>query len=87
MLPRPEAERQALDDTVNHWLVMHPPPANSEDDGCLHCGAALGDDGVPVLAGGAHTWLHSACHPPWLAERRRHATEALSAMGIRTMRR
>ncbi len=54
-IPRPEAERHALDDTVNHWLVMHPPPANSEDDGCLHCGAALGDDGVPVLAGGTHT--------------------------------
>ena len=51
-------------------------------DNCVHCGAALGDDGVPVLAGGAHTWLHSACHPPWLAERRRHATEALRAMGI-----
>jgi len=81
-LPRPVAERQALADTINHWLVMHPPPATDDNDGCVHCRQPLGPDGVPVLAGTAHTWLHSACHHPWFAERGRHATEALRAMGI-----
>ena len=81
-LPRPEAERQALADTINHWLVMHPSPATDDNDGCVHCQQPLGPDGVPVLAGTAHTRLHSACHSPWLTERRRHAAEALRAMGI-----
>ena len=80
-LPRPEAERLALDDTVSQWLTQHPPPATDDSDGCVHCGAALGEDGVPVLAGGAHTWLHSACHPPWLAKRRAEAERALAAIG------
>ena len=81
-LPRQEAERQALADTINQWLVMHPPPATDDATGCVHCGQPLGDDGVPVLAGGAHTWLHSRCHPPWLAERRAEAERALAAMGV-----
>ena len=78
--PREAAERQALADTISHWMVMHPPEPTDDTDGCVHCGAVLGDDGVPVLAGGAHTWLHSACHQPWLAERRRKAVEALGAV-------
>ena len=81
-LPRTEAERQALANTVNQWLVMHPPPATDEHDGCVHCNAGLGEDGVPVVAGGAHTWIHSRCHHAWLTERRRHAAEALRAVGI-----
>ncbi len=86
-LPRPKAEWLAFSDTINQWLIMHPPPATDDSDGCVHCGADLGEDGVPVLAGGAHTWIHSQCHHAWLTERRRHAAEKLSAMGIRTMRR
>ncbi len=81
-LTRLEAEHQALSDTVSQWLTMHPPPATEDSDGCVHCGADLGDDGVPVLAGTDHTWLHSACHPPWLAERRAEAEQALRAMGV-----
>ena len=80
--PRDAAERLALADTVNQWLVMHPPPATDDNDGCVHCRQPLGHDGVPVLAGAGHTWLHSACHHPWFAERRRHATEVLRAIGI-----
>ena len=81
-LSRADAERQALANTVNQWLVMHPPPATDDNAGCVHCNAGLGEDGVPVLAGAAHTWVHSVCHPPWLAERRRQAAEALQAVGI-----
>ena len=81
-MSRHEAERLAFDDCAVHWLVQHPPPSTDDSVGCVHCHQPLGPDGVPVLAGGAHTWLHSACHAPWLAERRRHATEALQAIGI-----
>ena len=81
-LPRPEAEHQAFADTVEQWLVMHPPEPTEDTAGCVHCNAGLGEDGVPVLAGGAHTWIHSRCHHAWLTERRRHAAEALHAMGI-----
>jgi len=48
----------------------------------VHCGADLGDDGVPVLAGAGHPWLHGRCHHDWLAERRREAAVALRAVGI-----
>ena len=85
-LPRPEAERQALADTIDQWLVMHPPPATGDAAGCVHCGANLGDDGVPVLAGAGHTWVHSRCHHSWLAERRGLAAEALRAMGVEAAR-
>ena len=81
-LPRPEAERLALADTINQWLVMHPSEPTDDTTGCVHCSVALGEDGVPVLAGGAHTWLHSACHAPWLAKRRAEAERALAAMGV-----
>ena len=85
-LPRRDAERLALNDCIDWWLTQHPPEPTDDGDGCVHCGNVLGDDGVPVLARNSHTWLHSACHPPWLADRRRHATEALSAMGIEAVR-
>ncbi len=81
-LSRVDAERRALAHAVNHWLVMHPPPATDDSAGCVHCNAGLGEDGVPVLAGAAHTWLHSACHAPWLAKRRAEAERALAAMDI-----
>ena len=79
---RHEAERLALDDCVTHWLARHPPEPIDDNSWCVHCGAALGDDGMPVLAGGAHTRLHSACHAPWLAKRRAEAERALEGMGV-----
>ena len=83
-LPRPEAERLALADTVDQWLTQHPPPATDDSDGCVHCGDPLDDGAIPVLAGDrGHVWLHGRCHRNWLDERRRQAGEALRAMGIR----
>ena len=81
-LPRPEAERLALDDTINRWLTQYPPKPTDDVAGCVHCGADLGDDGVPVLAGTGHTWVHSRCHAPWLAKRRAEAERALAAVGV-----
>ena len=80
---REEAERLALADTVNQWLFEHPPEATDDAAGCVHCGVVLDDAAILVLAGDSgHTWLHGRCHHDWLAERRRHAAEALSKMGI-----
>ena len=81
-LPRLEAERLAVADCIDWWLTMHPPEPTDDTTGCVACGAALGDDGVPVLAGGAHTWVHSACCTPWLAKRRGEAEQVLAAMGV-----
>ena len=81
-LPRHDAERLALNDCIDWWLTQHPPTPTDDTTGCVHCGAALGDDGVPVLAGGAHTWLHSRCHRSWLAKRQAEAEQALQAMGV-----
>ena len=86
-LPRPEAKRLALDDTVSQWLTQHPPPATDDAAGCVHCGAVLDDAAVPVLAGDSgHTWLHGRCHHDWLAERRGLAAEALREMGVEAAR-
>lgn len=76
-MSRHEAERLALDDCVTHWLARHPPKPIEDKNGCVHCSASLDNDGVPVLASGASTWLHSACHAPWLAKRRAEAERTL----------
>ena len=84
-LDRPEAERQALEATIIHWMNLNPPP-NLDDDHCAQCGkpvGRIGNDSVPFLAGGdGHVWLHHGCHAAWMASRRREATEAINAMGI-----
>ena len=81
-LPCLNAEQLAFDDCVAHWLVQHPPEPTDDTTGCVACGAALGDDGVPVLARDSHTWVHSRCHSSWLADRRQQAAETLRAMGV-----
>ena len=63
-------------------LTQHPPEPTDDKDGCVHCGTALGDDGVPVLAGAGHTWVHGQCLAPWLARRRAKAERALEDMGV-----
>ena len=87
-LPRPEAERQALEATIIHWMNLSPPPI-LDDDHCAQCGKPVGridNDSVPFLAGGdGHVWLHHGCHAAWMASRRREATEAINAMGIACM--
>lgn len=81
-MSRPDAERLALSDCINWWLTIYPPEPTDDNDGCVHCGTDLGDDGVPVLAGAGHIWLYHGCLPTWMAKRRAEAKKALMAMGI-----
>ena len=84
-LDRLEAERQALEATIIHWMNLSPPPV-LDDDHCAQCGnpvGRIGTDSVPFLTGGdGHIWLHHGCHAVWMACRRREATKAINAMGI-----
>ena len=81
-LPRPEAERLALNDCIDWWLTQHPPEP-TDDVVCVHCSDPLDDDAIPVLAGyNGHTWLHGRCHHSWLAKRRAEAEQVLAAMGV-----
>ena len=84
-LDRPEAERQAFEATIIHWMNLSP-PQNLDDDHCAQCESPvgrIGNDAVPFLTGGGgHVWLHHGCHANWMARRRHEATEALNAMGI-----
>jgi hypothetical protein len=83
-LPRTEAEHLALEDSVTHWLCLHPAPASDPRHGCVHCGA--GDQPsktlLPVLAPGGHVWVHDRCWEPWQRARRHDAQEALRRLGL-----
>ena len=84
-LDRAEAERQAFEATITHWLNAHP-PEGLDPDICAACGHPVGEigtDAVPFLTGGGeHVWLHHGCHGPWMAKRRAEAKKALMAMGV-----
>ena len=84
-LDRFEAERQAFEATIIHWMNLTPPP-NLNGDQCAQCGdlvGRIGNDAVPFLTGGGgHAWLHHGCHSAWLARRRREAIKALCTVGI-----
>jgi hypothetical protein len=79
-----EAERLAIEDTITHWLCLHPAPATDPRRGCVHCEA--GDQAantlLPVLAPGGHVWVHDQCWETWHSLRRQEAREALSCLGI-----
>ena len=82
-LSRPEAERLAFDDTVQHWLSTHPAPASTPDR-CIGCGGGhrTYDELLPVLASDGHVWVHNKCWIGWYAARRADAVASLSAMGV-----
>lgn len=85
LLPRAVAEQQAFEATVIRW--MNTIPAENLGGGCCSkCQkpvGKIGQDAVPVLAGGGgHIWLHHGCHTEWMKMRRREAVDALKAVGI-----
>jgi hypothetical protein len=84
-LDRFEADRQALEATIIHWMNLTP-PSNLNEDRCAQCGdpiGRIGNDAVPFLTGGGgHAWLHHGCHTAWMARRRREAIKALCTVGI-----
>lgn len=78
-LVRTEAERQAFEATIIHWMNLNP-PLNLGNDNCAQCGnpvGRIGNDAVPFLAGGGHVWLHHGCHAAWMKQRRTEAANAL----------
>jgi hypothetical protein len=82
-LARDQAEGLAFEDTVSHWLSVHPAPATPPDR-CVHCGHTQRTDDVllPMLAEGGHTWIHNNCWTEWYATRRSVAIATLNAMGV-----
>lgn len=83
-LSQGEAERLAFEDTVTHWLCLHPAPATDPRQGCVHCGPGdqVGNTLLPVLAPGGHVWVHDRCWESWHTARRQHAREALRLLGL-----
>ena len=80
-MPEPNAQRQARDECITHWLHRNPPKP-IDPDVCVGCGHPIGtpgNDGVPFLAGEhGHVWIHHCCHRPWMARRREEATAELN---------
>jgi hypothetical protein len=83
-LTRAEAERLALEDTVDLWLACHPAAPTSDQAGCAHCGRRErdGDALLPILARDGHTWVHDGCWAAWHQRRRKQARAALEGMGL-----
>jgi hypothetical protein len=83
-LDRTEAEHQAFNCTVVHWLNTHPEP-NPDPDVCGYCRQPLTEtDLLPVLNGpGNHVWLHPRCLEPFNRKHRAKAIAELEAMGLR----
>ncbi len=87
-LRRPEAQLLAYDDTVEHWLCLHPPPLHALQ-ACVHCGQPEGSAGylLSLLASGRHVSVHEQCWEPWSKNRKAQAAAALRRRGIDLTRR
>ena len=79
-MSRENAERQAYEACISKWLDTHLPAINP--DLCTHCGKPADIAGRNVIITASGNYLHSACHAPWMAQRRQHAIMALAGMGI-----
>jgi TubC N-terminal docking domain len=78
-----EAQLLAYDDTVQHWLCLHPPPDHAWQT-CVHCGQPEGPANalLSLLASGRHVSVHERCWGPWSRHRKAQAEEALRRCGI-----
>ena len=84
-LSRVDAERMATEDTISHWLALHPAGPGPPHAGCVRCGGLSrpGNALLPVLAvDHRHIWLHDLCLKPWVQRRRLEARIALEGFGI-----
>jgi hypothetical protein len=78
-----EAQLLAYDDTVQHWLCLHPPPVHARQT-CVHCGQPEGPTNalLSLLASGQHGSVHEQCWELWSGRRRAQAEEVLRRCGI-----
>ena len=83
---RHRAEALSFETTAVEWMNATSPAGLSEVRcaGCDEPLGTIGDDAVPVLAGGgAHAWVHHGdCHKHFMAARKAEAVKVLGAMGI-----
>jgi hypothetical protein len=80
-LPRLEAERAALENTIVDYLnAIHP---DTDPSRCAWCGQPEAPGAVLLPFGvSTHAWLHPDCWAPWREERRVKAIAELAAMKI-----
>jgi hypothetical protein len=80
-LPRPEAERAALESTIVVYLnATHP---DTDPNRWAWFGRAETACGVLLPFGvNRHAWLHSDCWTPWIERRRAKVEEDLVRLGI-----
>jgi hypothetical protein len=84
-LPRDRAERQALEEAVQHWMCAHPPSPVAPEQGCVFCGERGERSGnilLPVLARDGHAWVHAECYEGWMDQLKGEALRALGAVGV-----
>jgi hypothetical protein len=87
-LPRADAEAQAFECCIVEWLNRNATP--SVAGRCLLCGQAEVNGAVVVPYGtqlGTHAWLHTECWPDWYELRRSQARQALTRIGLITLKR
>jgi hypothetical protein len=75
---RVEAQSLAYDDTVQHWLCLHPPPTHARQT-CVYCDQEEGptDPLLSLLTSGRRVSVHQRCWEPWSGYRKAQAEEAL----------
>jgi hypothetical protein len=81
-LPRPEAEREAIQHILIEYLnATHP---DTDPTRCGHCDDPETSDATlqPIGWGDRHAWLHSGCLDPWRAQRRLKAEDDLARLGV-----
>jgi hypothetical protein len=81
---RAQAEAQALACCITEWMNRNPPTSTPGE--CLAC---HGNDNTndPLLPFGTdthgHAWLHSRCWAGWFEARKKQASSAMIALGIK----
>jgi hypothetical protein len=84
-LSRPDAERQAFDACISHWMNKNP-PAHTDINTCPQCNGAINvqlNNSTAILIGnGGHIWLHDKCWAGCLERRKAEAISVLRKMSI-----
>jgi hypothetical protein len=78
--PRHVAERKALTQTIEHWLILNG-PAPHQPDHCIQCGHAASEPELTTrICRAGQVWLHPRCFATYDTRREGAAIEALKLM-------